>query len=224
MNQSAETAKLFAALVQAQAEFSTLPKNKSGYGYKYTDFDTVVSAVRPILTRHNLGFMQTLGTTAAGESCITTRLFSSAGEYVEDTVTLPAVAMAKTNAAQNMGAAITYMKRYALCAILGISSDEDTDAADSSARPPVKTEKKAEPPQNTPRTPAFTPAGGESTPEETKTMQTLLRSTYPNGKRIFSNDEVRVYSNLRKEKTAQEVIAEIQSALSERIARIESRA
>jgi hypothetical protein len=59
---------------------------------------------------------------------ITTRVFHTSGEWIEDTTILPDVAMAKTNAAQNMGASITYMRRYFLCAMLGITSDEDTDA------------------------------------------------------------------------------------------------
>jgi hypothetical protein len=35
--------------------------------------------------------------------------------------------LGKANNAQNIGASISYIRRYALCAILGCSSDEDTD-------------------------------------------------------------------------------------------------
>ncbi len=130
MNQSETVKTIFESLAKAQAKFSTLPKDKNGYGYKYTDIDTVISYVRPILSENNLGFMQSLST-VDGKAAITTRLFHSSGEWIEDTTILPDVAMAKTNAAQNMGASITYMRRYFLCAMLGITSDEDTDGADA---------------------------------------------------------------------------------------------
>jgi len=127
MRQSESVKNISESLIKAQAEFGTLPKDKSGYGYKYTDIDTVISYVRPILAKNGLGFMQTLAT-VDGKSAMTTRVLHTSGEWLEDTVVLPDVVLAKTNAAQNMGASITYMRRYSLCAVLGISADEDTDA------------------------------------------------------------------------------------------------
>lgn len=133
MNQSENIQELCTALFQAQAEFETLPKNKQGYGYKYTDFDSVVKHIKPILAKYKLGFMQTVTTMQTGESlspALTTRLFHSSGQFIEDTILLPSMQMSdkRPNNAQNLGASITYMKRYALCAMLGISCDEDTDA------------------------------------------------------------------------------------------------
>lgn len=127
MKQSESITKLLESFCKAQGEFPTLPKDKNGYNYKYTDLDTVISTVRPILAKYNIGFMQSLTTLENGSPAITTRLFNNAGEWIEDTTPLPNVSLSKGNAAQNTGAAITYMKRYTLCAMLGISSDEDPD-------------------------------------------------------------------------------------------------
>lgn len=105
--------------------------------------------------------------------------------------------------------------------MIGVAADIYAGAWDGSKYRPLYDEKKSaheNTQQGQPQTPpAFTPKGGASTPEETQTIQTLLKSTYPNGQRIFTNMEVGVYSALRKEKTAQEVIAEIQETLSARL-------
>ena len=42
---------------------------------------------------------------------------------------MPVPQVGKVNDAQNYGAALTYARRYALTAMLGIVADEDTDAA-----------------------------------------------------------------------------------------------
>ena len=127
MKQSETVKEISSAFIKAQSKFGTLPKDKQGYGYKYTDIDTVISYIRPILSENGLGFVQALSS-VDGKPAMTTRVLHTSGEWIEDTVVLPDVVLAKTNAAQNMGASITYMRRYSLCAILGISADEDTDA------------------------------------------------------------------------------------------------
>lgn len=121
---NAEFAKDF---INAQSEILTLPKDKKGYGYNYTDFDTVVKTVKPILKKNHLGFCQLLDSKENGKNGITTILFHESGESFQSWFELPAVVLGKANNAQNIGAAISYIKRYALCAILGCSSEDDTD-------------------------------------------------------------------------------------------------
>lgn len=62
----------------------------------------------------------------------------------------------------------------------------------------------------------FTPKGGESTPEEKARIRELCESKYANGKRIFSNEEIKTYSGYRQTKTARELIAIIENALRNR--------
>lgn len=121
---NAEFAKDF---INAQSEILTLPKDKNEYNYKYTDFDTVVKTVKPILKKNHLGFCQLLDSKENGKNGVTTILFHESGESFQSWFELPAVVLGKANNAQNIGVAISYIKRYALCAILGCSSDEDTD-------------------------------------------------------------------------------------------------
>ncbi len=218
MKQSESISKLFENFTKAQSEFKTLPKDKQGYGYKYTDLDTVISSVRPVLAKYGLGFMQTLTSLESGKSAITTRLFSSDGEYLEDTIGLPDVAMAKTNSAQNLGAAITYMKRYALCAMLGISSDEDTGAelqrsASAQKQNPVPQQSHTnQAKQNTQQQ----PAGGADTPEQHTEINNLLGAMYQNGAPVFTREEIGKIGSWRMSKTADEVITYLKEQIAQR--------
>jgi hypothetical protein len=202
MTQSESVKTILSDLGKAQAEFPTLPKDSNGYNYKYTNLDTVISTLRPILSKHNIGFMQSLTTLENNKAAMTTRLFHTTGEWLEDTTPLPDVLLSKGNAAQNMGAAITYMKRYTLCAMLGVSCDEDPDGK-ADGNPDFNARKQNNgpaPKQNN------TPAGGWDTPEQGKRIKELLGSKYPDGTQIFTDSDHRAITSMRAQKTADEVI------------------
>lgn len=205
MLQSENIADLMKDLVQLQAELPTMPKDASGYGYKYTSLDTIVSTIKPIMAKHNLAFMQSVG--GLENVTITTRIFNSMGQYIEDTVQLPTIQANKMNNAQVLGAVITYMRRYTLCALLGITADEDVDAA-----LPAKEEKKA-PVQKAPQE----QKGGPATQAENDRLNALVRAKYQNGKPVFTGEEISLYLSYRKDKTASELIAFIENALKNRM-------
>lgn len=212
MKQTEKTNTLLQSLVEAQAEFETLPKDKAGYGYNYTDLDTVISYIRPILKKHGLGFIQMLSTLEGNQPAITTRLIHSTGEWIEDTTPLPPVQLAKGNAAQNLGAAITYMKRYTLCAMLGISSDED---ADGKAEPPSGTRgnDRQVPAQKQNNGPQL--AGGPDTKEEHEKINQLLDTRYPDKSPMFEKEKKQCGA-WRKERTAAQVIEYLNSEIEKR--------
>jgi hypothetical protein len=64
---------------------------------------------------------------------------------------------------------------------------------------------------------AFGPKGGETTPEERKEIAALLNSKYTNGQPIFTKDEMKHYSDMRKDCTAREVIDAIKAELQKRV-------
>ena len=227
MIQSENINELLAALAEVQSELPTMPKAKQAYGYKYTDLDTITQTIKPILTKHGIGYMQSVGGLAENALTLTTRIFNKKGEYIEDTAALPTITSTKNNAAQTLGMSITYMRRYALCAMLGITSDEDVDANTDGTAQPHGSQQKPTPP--TPPTPPkqaarkkqpaklqFPPKGGESTPEEKARIKELCEAKYSDGNRIFSNEEIKTYSGYRQTKTARELIAFIENALRNR--------
>ena len=125
MNEDNKTdlGQIASALVAAQSEFPSIAKNAQGYGYKYATLDDILTCVKPILQKNGLAIAQLLENDG-----IRTMLLHKSGEVIESWAQLPPLAEGKNmNAAQATGAAITYMRRYALSAILGLSVDEDTD-------------------------------------------------------------------------------------------------
>lgn len=219
MIQSESIAELLAALAEVQSELPTMPKSSQAYGYKYTDLDTITQTIKPILSKHGIGYMQSVGGIEENALTLTTRIFSKKGEYIEDTAALPTITSTKNNAAQTLGMSITYMRRYALCAMLGITSDEDVDAningTTQGSYKPTPPKQEARP--NQPAKFAFAPKGGETTPAEKKEIGALLASKYANGAPVFNTDEAKNYSAMRKDYTAWEVIDAIKNDLQARI-------
>lgn len=138
------SAKIQAALAKAQAEFPAIPKNCSvSYGatkFRYADLASIIDSVRPVLSAHGLSFTQLFGVCGDCVTIVTTLMHES-GEKIDSAGAMFPVKGLKP---QEVGSWITYWRRYALCAALGIVADDDTDAVELADRPkPV--EKKGTP-------------------------------------------------------------------------------
>lgn len=224
MIQSEEISELLAALVEVQSELQTIQKGETAqvnkFSYKYASLDAIAQEIKPILHNHGVAYMQSVGGLNTNSLTLTTRIFNNKGQYIEDTAALPPV-NGGSNAAQALGMSITYMRRYALSAMLGITSDEDTDGNGYKTTPtqenqqPTTSSKKTSKTKQPAKLP-FTPKGGESTPEEKARIKELCKAKYADGKRIFSNEEIKTYSGYRQTKTARELIAFIENALRNR--------
>ena len=213
MKQSESINGLLKSLCALQAEIPTMPKDTDGYGYKYTNLDTIVATIKPLLAKHNIGYIQPITTTCFDGmkpcTAITTRIFNADGEYIEDTAILPEITVGKTNAAQNMGAAITYMRRYALCSMLGITSDEDVDGNAQMHQAMQQNRGQAQR-RNAP--------GGADTAEERETINKLLHACDDAGNPLFNSEDFKTVGNLRKTDTAQEIIRKLQYEINSRTA------
>lgn len=72
-------------------------------------------------------------------------------------------------------------------------------------------------PKQQPAKLAFEPKGGETTPAEKEAIAKLLSSKDLTGKPLFSKDEMKAYSDMRKDKTASELIDIIKAELQNRV-------
>lgn len=125
MKASESIKNLAAALVKFQAEVKN-PANTASNPFfksKYAPLNDVLNLVRPLLAKHGLGVIQ--APSGDGKDItLTTLLLHESGEWIElDPLTL----QADKPTAQGAGSAITYARRYALSAALGISSEDDDD-------------------------------------------------------------------------------------------------
>lgn len=126
MKTSDQVTNIFTALSECKKDFVPLQKNKQGYGYKYVTLDVVIDMLNAVLPKYGLGFVQ-FPSNNGEEYALTTRVFHSSGEWIEDTVSFSLTEISKANDTQKLGASVTYFRRYTLSSIFGISTDEDVD-------------------------------------------------------------------------------------------------
>ena len=128
--------QLAAALAKAQAAFPAVPKSGRNphLNNDYSTLDDIINTIRHPLSENGLSFVQLLGSNGEGIT-LRTMLLHESGQALEATVSIdPGEGQRGVNALQALGSAITYMKRYALGAMLGISTDGDTDGEGSKAK------------------------------------------------------------------------------------------
>lgn len=119
------TIKLAAALAKAQGAMSTAKKDSTNPHFKsrYADLASVWEACRKPLTDNGLSVAQLLGY-QDGTLGIRTILMHESGESLDGFAPL----LEKKDATpQQLGSAITYMRRYSLMAMVGIAPDDDDD-------------------------------------------------------------------------------------------------
>lgn len=135
---------LAAAFVAAQAELTNPHKDKTanikpGFSYRYADLATILDHVRPVLARHGLAISQDVGATPEGRLAIhTTIIHGPSG----DRMTFGPLVGDTGRDWQSTGGAVTYARRYALTAALGIAADDDDDATAVSAQERSQPERK----------------------------------------------------------------------------------
>ena len=127
MNQSNSIAALAAALAKAQADIAGAVKDSANpfFKSKYADLESVWSACRKPLTSNGLSVIQTTLPMKQGLMLVTT-LAHSSGEWIRGYMPI----LAKDNTAQSQGSGISYARRYALAALVGVyQTDDDAEAA-----------------------------------------------------------------------------------------------
>jgi hypothetical protein len=126
MEHSESIINLAKALVAFQGKVKDPAKDKDNpfFKSKYVGLDSLLDAVRPVLSECGLGFIQSPSGNGQDIS-ITTLLMHTSGEWLQSD---PFTLRATKNDAQGTGSAVTYARRYSLSSILGVAWDDDDDA------------------------------------------------------------------------------------------------
>ena len=126
MNKTESISELAKALNLFQSKMQAVKKDAVNPFFKshYATLDAIWDAIRKPLTDNGLSVLQTLNTDDETGNTLDTTLLHTSGEWVSGSLRLNPV----KDDPQALGSAISYARRYSLCALLGIVADEDDDA------------------------------------------------------------------------------------------------
>lgn len=144
-----EHKNLAAALAAFQGDAPKIHKgetaNAGSYSYKYADLADIVENIKGKLAEHGLSFSSFPCVLPDGKPGLRYVLRHSSGDVESDTMSL----MLSRGDAQAHGSAISYARRYALCAVLNIVADADDDGV--AATQAQRSQRSSPPAQSGPR-------------------------------------------------------------------------
>ena len=137
---SADIGALMQALACAQSGLRGALKDSQNphLRNKYADLASVWAAWQEAGPRYGLGLVQL---TEAGPGTVTvhTQLGHSSGQWIRSSLTLPWEQGKGVTPAQAVGSALTYARRYALAALVGVCPEDDDGNAAGRPRDEVRT-------------------------------------------------------------------------------------
>lgn len=146
MLKSEQINELAAALAKAQGQIEGAKKSSSNpfFKSKYADLAECWNTCREALTANGISVIQMPEEiNENGRLNITTMLAHSSGQYISSTLTMTVTKLDP----QAIGSAITYGRRYALAAMVGLAQEDD-DGEKAMARQEKKDKQPVESPIN----------------------------------------------------------------------------
>jgi hypothetical protein len=144
MQQSQTIGSLVGSLAKAQEEIKNPPLDSVNPHFKnrYASLGAHLDAVRIPFAKQGLVLTQ-LVESEDNRVSVTTMIAHSSGEWISSMVSMP---LPDRATAQNLGAIVTYLRRYAIGSIALLTGEEDTDAEqDRVARQQVQDKPKPAP-------------------------------------------------------------------------------
>ncbi|MFI5839422.1 ERF family protein [Catenuloplanes sp. NPDC051500] len=140
--------KIAAALATVQAKLPKVRKsetaNTGSYEYRYADLAGVSEDLLPLLGENGLAWI-TMPTLREGRFVLAYMLVHTSGERLEGEYPLTG------STPQALGGAITYARRYCLCAVTGVVPDDGDDDAKAAQQEALEDRKRGQQRQAAPR-------------------------------------------------------------------------
>lgn len=123
MEMTAEIGDLSAALAIAQETIAGAAKDRSNPAFKskYATLASVWEAWQGAGPKQGLAMIQLPGAVEDGKVSVTTMISHKSGQWIRETLTIPVT----KQDAQGYGSALTYARRYALAAFVGVAPEDD---------------------------------------------------------------------------------------------------
>jgi len=158
MKMSESIDQLAAALAIAQGEISNAKMDAVNphFRSKYATLASIIDTAKPALAKNGLAVSQvpTIAGTLEGSFVLVTMLTHKGGQYICSEYPINP----DKQTPQGVGSAITYARRYALAAMLGIAADEDDDGNAASGNGANGNQRQQAPPQRQSAPPKQQPA------------------------------------------------------------------
>ena len=113
------------AFIAAQSEFPAITKDLENphFRSRYSSLEAIITTVLPILKNHGLALSQSFEPSDTPESfMIVTTIIHESGETMQGRLLMP---IGNKATPQSVGSAITYARRYAICALLCLATEDD---------------------------------------------------------------------------------------------------
>lgn len=133
---SEQVGSIAAALAKAQLVMKNVIRNKQAYGYKYAELDACLEALKP-LAENGIGISQPIDSDG-DKHFLETIFLHESGQWIKSRLCIESVVMKQCNALQQLGAGITYTRKYALCSLAGLAQEDDDAASIPIKDEPVK--------------------------------------------------------------------------------------
>ena len=146
------------ALHQLQNELENINRDTKAYNYKYATLASCLDHVRPLLFKYDLSVCQVGDFDDNGNYYVVTYLLHNSGQYITSRFIYKKEADANGIKVggdvemKDLGLRISYIRRYALCAILGLTQADDEDKLDLLVNKPQKFQKPLPPVYNQEKT------------------------------------------------------------------------
>lgn len=133
VDHSEQLGALAKALAAVQGEVQDAKKDSVNPHFKnrYASLGSVRAAVTATLAKNGIAVVQTFEPHGPDGVCVVTTLLHESGQWMRSRLYLP---VSKKDA-QGFGSAISYARRYALAAIVGIAADDDDDGEAAVGKP-----------------------------------------------------------------------------------------
>ena len=215
---------IYKSIIDVMKKINAIGKDRrnSQQNFAYRGIDDVMNELHGALAECGVFVVpevleenRSTGKSKSGGELYYTRLkikftfYAADGSYVNSVVI--GEAMDSGDKASNK--ALSVGLKYAMLQVFCIPTEDEKDPDAQSPQPSagsMRAEKKPAPKFD------FEPKGGETTAEEKKELGTLLSSKYADKKPVFSKDEIKAFSDMRRDYTAAEVIAKIKEQLQAR--------